>query len=131
MIPDRIIEQNTLKTDGQKTTVEVRLPWYRSLPAASVSEVEFSVDGVAAPAESIRWTMNDRTYTLDELVGVIDEWWFPTDSVVVTGDIPLADPEADHEVRVALKLFIPYIVTEHGVLRIEEHNEKTMKAVAS
>lgn len=131
MIPDRIIEENTLKTDGLTTAVEVRLPWYRSLPAASVSEVEFSVDGVAAPAESIRWTMNGRTFALDELVGVIDEWWFPTDSAVVSGDIPLADPSAQHEVRVALKLYIPYIVTDHGVLRIEEHNTKTMAAVAS
>jgi hypothetical protein len=130
VIPDRIIEENTLKTDGKKATVEVRLPWYRSLPAASISEVEFSVDGVAAPADSIRWTMNGRTYQLDELVGVIDQWWFPTDSAVLSGDIPL-DTGGAHEVRVALKLYIPYIVTDHGVLRIEEHNEKTMEAVAS
>ena len=130
MIPDRIIEQNTLKTNGSTSQVEVRLPWYRSLPAASVSEVEFSVDGVAAPADSIRWTLNGRTYALDELVGVIDEWWFPTDSAVLSGLIPL-EAGGTHEVRVALKLYIPYIVTDHGVLRIEEHNEKTMEAVAS
>lgn len=130
MIPDRIIEQNTLKTDGTTSTVEVRLPWYRSLPAASVSEVEFSIDGVEAPADSIRWTMNGRTYTIDELVGVIDEWWFPTDSAELSGSIPL-EAGGPHEVRVALKLYIPYIVTDHGVLRIEEHNEKTMEAVAS
>ena len=130
MIPDRIIEENTLKTDGTTSTVEVRLPWYRSLPAASVSEVEFSIDGVEAPADSIRWTMNGRTYTIDELVGVIDEWWFPTDSAELSGSIPL-EAGGPHEVRVALKLYIPYIVTDHGVLRIEEHNEKTMEAVAS
>jgi len=130
VIPDRIIEQNTLKTDGTTSTVEVRLPWYRSLPAASVSEVEFSIDGVEAPADSIRWTMNGRTYTIDELVGVIDEWWFPTDSAELSGSIPL-EAGGPHEVRVALKLYIPYIVTDHGVLRIEEHNEKTMEAVAS
>jgi hypothetical protein len=130
VIPDRIIEQNTLKTDGTTSAVEVRLPWYRSLPAASVSEVEFSIDGVVAPADSIRWSMNGRTYTLDELVGVIDEWWFPTDSAVLSGAIPVA-AGGSHEVRVALKLYIPYIVTDHGVLRIEEHNEKTMEAVAS
>lgn len=130
MIPDRIIEQDTLKTDGSTSTVEVRLPWYRSLPAASISEVEFSVDGVTAPTDSLRWTMNGRTYTLDELVGVIDEWWFPTDSAVLSGRIPV-EAGGPHEVRVALKLYIPYIVTDHGVLRIEEHNEKTMEAVAS
>ncbi len=131
MIPDRLIEQDTLKTDGRKTTIEVRIPWYRALPAASVSEIEFSVDGVEAPADSIRWTMNGHTYKPEELVGVVDEWWFPTDSAVVTGDIPLADPSAQHEVRVGLKLYIPYIVTNQGVLRIEETNTKTMEALAS
>lgn len=129
MIPDRIIEQGTLTVGDGRASVEVRLPWYRALPAASVSDVEFSVDGVAAPAESLRWTMNGRTYRLEELEGVIDEWWFPTDSAVVTGDIAIDHPAADHEVRIALKLYIPYIVTDHGVLRIEEHNSKTMKAV--
>lgn len=131
MIPDRIVEAGTLKTDGTTTTVEVRLPWYRSLPAASISEVEFSVDGVAAPADSLRWTMNDRTYALGDLVGVIDQWWFPTDSAVVSGELPIDDPSAPHEVRIALKLYIPYIVTDHGVLRIEEHDTKTMEAIAS
>jgi hypothetical protein len=31
-------------------------------------------------------------------------------------------------VAVTLKLYIPYIVTDHGVLRIEEHDTKSMKA---
>lgn len=131
MIPDRIIEQGTLTLQDGRASVEVRLPWYRSLPAASISEVEFSIDGVAAPADSIRWTMNGATYRLEELEGVIDQWWFPTDSAVVSGDIAVDDPSAKHDVRVALKLYIPYIVTDHGVLRIEEHNTKTMKAVAA
>lgn len=131
MIPDRIIEQGTLTLQDGRASVEVRLPWYRSLPAASISEVELSIDGVAAPADSIRWTMNGVTYRLEELEGVIDQWWFPTDSAVVTGDVAVDDPSADHDVRVALKLYIPYIVTDHGVLRIEEQNTKTMKAVAA
>ena len=32
MIPDRIIEQGTLVTSDGRTSVEVRLPWYRALP---------------------------------------------------------------------------------------------------
>ena len=129
MIPDRIIEQDTLTTDGSTSTVEVRIPWYRALPGSCISEVSFAVDGVAAPAESLRWTMNGRTYRLEELVDQTDEWWFPVDSAVVSGDIAVPSDAENHRVDVELKLFIPYIVTDHGVLRIEEHDTKTMKAV--
>jgi hypothetical protein len=128
VIPDRIIEQGTLRTDGSKATVEVRLPWYRALPGSCISEVGLAVDGVPAPAESLRWTMNGRTFRIDELSTELDEWWFPTDSVVVTGDIPVPADGGDHKVDVELKLYIPYIVTDHGVLRIEERDTKTMKA---
>ena len=125
MIPDRIIEQGTLTTAGPRASVEVRLPWYRALPGSSVSEAGLTIDGVSAPAESLTWTMNGTEYRLDELVDEIEEWWFPTDSVVLSGDIPVTG-DGDHQVDVELKLYIPYIVTDHGVLRIEEHDTKTM-----
>ena len=131
MIPDRIIEQGTLTTDGSRATVEVRLPWYRALPGSSISEVGLTIDGVPATAESLRWTMNGRTFRVEELAGELEEWWFPTDSVIVSGDIPVEGGDSDHKVDVELKLYIPYIVTDQGVLRIEEHDTKTMKAAQS
>lgn len=131
MIPDRIIEEGTLTTRDRRTAVEVRLPWYRSIPASCISEAELTVDGVPAPVESLRWTMNGTTYRLDELADRTDEWWFPTDSVVLEGDLE-PDPTRDsHEVRVDLKVYIPYIVTAHGVLRIEEHDTKEMAVTRS
>jgi hypothetical protein len=128
MIPDRIIEQGTLRTTGDSVAVEVRLPWYRALPASSVSEATLAVDGVAVPAESLRWEMNGRSRPIAELEADVEDWWFPTDSVVLSGELPVA--EGEHTVDVELKLYIPYIVTDHGVLRIEEHDTKTMTAVA-
>ncbi|WP_258070792.1 DUF6379 domain-containing protein [Pseudoclavibacter sp. AY1F1] len=126
-----MIEQDTLKTNGVRTSVEVRLPWYRALPASCISEFGLSVDGVAASLESLRWTMNGKTYASDELAGDSSEWWFPTDSVVVEGDIPITAGDEEHTVDVDLSLYIPYIVSDHGVLRIEEHSSKTMKAVSA
>lgn len=128
LTPDRIIEWGTLRTDGARTSVEVRLPWCRALPASCISEASLTVDGVEAPTGSLLWTMNDRTFRMPELVGVVDEWWFPVDSVVLSGDLTLPDPGAEHHVEVGLKLYIPYIVTAHGVLRIEERDTKTMSA---
>ncbi|WP_243075318.1 DUF6379 domain-containing protein [Microbacterium sp. SS28] len=135
MIPDRIIEQGTLTTDGARAAVEVRLPWYRALPASCIAGATLTVDGVAAPAESLRWEMNGRTFTFEELVPDTSEWWFPTDSAVLSGDIALADDATEHRVEVGLVLYIPYIVIgANEVLHIEERDAKTMtarKAVAA
>ncbi len=134
MIADRIIEQGTLSTDGKRAAVEVRLPWYRALPASCIGGASLVVDGVEAPAESLRWEMNGRSFTLDALVQNTEEWWFPTDSVVLSGDIPV-DADGEHEVTVGLTLYIPYIVIgADEVLHIEEQDAKTMtarKAVAA
>ncbi|MBM7505197.1 DUF6379 domain-containing protein [Agromyces aurantiacus] len=134
MIPDRIIEQGTLTTDGTRAAVEVRLPWYRALPASCIAGAKLSVDGVEAPAESLRWQMNGRTFTFPELVPNTEEWWFPTDSAVLSGDVPVAE-DGEHTVAVELVLYIPYIVIgADEVLHIEEKDSKTMtakKAVAA
>ncbi|HKU35384.1 MAG TPA: DUF6379 domain-containing protein [Paenarthrobacter sp.] len=127
MIADRMIEQGTLTTEGDRTAVEVRIPWYRALPGSCIAGAELTIDGVAAPKESLRWTMNERTFSFDELVEETGEWWYPLDSAVLSGELPISDTAAEHEVRVDLKLYIPYIITDHGVLHIEENCTKTMK----
>jgi Domain of unknown function (DUF6379) len=129
VIPDRIIEQGTLTTDGRRVEVEVRLPWYRALPGSCIAGAGLRVDGIPAAEDSLRWTMNGRTFTFEELVDETGEWWFPTDSVVLSGDVPVAADDSEHEVGVDLKLYIPYIViSDSEVLHIEEHDTKTMKA---
>lgn len=127
MIADRIIEQGTLTTQGGRTAVEVRIPWYRALPGSCIAGAALTIDGVAAPEDSLRWTMNERTFSFAELVEETGEWWYPLDSAVLSGELAVDDPQAEHEVRVDLKLYIPYIITDHGVLHIEEHDTKTMK----
>lgn len=130
MIPDRIIEQGTLRTDGRRAAVEVRIPWYRALPASCIAGAALAVDGVAAPADSLRWELNGRVRTFADMVDDTDEWWFPLDSAVLSGDVPVVADDGEHEVAVDLTLYIPYIVIgEDEVLHIEEHDRKTMRVV--
>jgi hypothetical protein len=131
VIPDRIIEQGTPRTDGNRAAVEVRLPWYRALPASCIAGASLTVDGVTAPADSLRWELNGRVRTFADMVDDTSEWWFPLDSAVLSGDLPVADG-GEHEVAVDLTVYIPYIVIgDDEVLHIEEHDTKTMKAVAA
>lgn len=125
MIPDRIIEQGTLTARSGRASVEVRLPWYRALPASCISGARLAVDGVEAPAESLRWEMNGEELTFAEMKTNTAQWWFPTDSAVLSGDIAM--DAGEHEVRVDLELYIPYIIiADDQVLHIEEHDTKTM-----
>lgn len=131
MIPDRIIEQGTLTTDGHRAAVEVRIPWYRALPASCIADAKLTIDGVAAPAESLRWAMNGAERTFADMRDDTQSWWFPLDSAVLSGDLAI-EPGVDHEVRVDLTLYIPYIIiSDTETLHIEETNTKTMKAVAA
>ena len=128
MIPDRIIEQGTLTGGTSRASVEVRLPWYRALPGSCIAGAKLTVDGVEAPADSLRWEMNGSEFTFDELRTNTDEWWFPVDSAVLSGDLAVA-AGGEHEGRVDLTLYIPYIViSDDEVLHIEEHDTKTMSA---
>lgn len=127
MIADRIIEQGTLTTHGDRVAVEVRIPWYRALPGSCIAGAQLTIDGNRAPASTLRWTMNERTFSFEELVDETDEWWFPLDSAVLSGQLPVREDLSEHEVQVELKVYIPYIITDHGVLHIEESDTKTMK----
>lgn len=129
MIADRILEEGTLRAEGRRASVEVRIPWYRALPASCIADVELRIDGHVAPKDSLLWNMNGRDFRLDQLADTVDEWWFTTDSAVLSGDLAVEDGQT-HEVEVDLHLYIPYIVTAHGVLLIEEHGRKTMEVAA-
>ena len=131
MIPDRIIEQGTLTTDGHRAAVEVRIPWYRALPASCIAGAKLTIDGVEAPADSLRWSMNGGERTFADMRDDTESWWFPLDSAVLSGALDVAAGE-EHEVRVDLTLYIPYIIiSDTETLHIEENNTKTMKAVAA
>jgi hypothetical protein len=125
MMPEQIIEPGTLTVRGNRVGLSVRMPWYRALPLSSVADVVWTVDGVPVPRESITWTTDGRTRRLDELPPRHDEWWYVLDSAELEGHLPSVG-DGEHEVSVTLALYIPYITTDFGVLKIEEKDTKTM-----
>lgn len=132
MIPDRIIEPGTLTLQNGRVSVEVRMPWYRALPASCIAELRLSVDGHSAPVETLRCVLNGAAYRPEELLDRPDDWWFPVDSLVLSGDIDALVASDSHRVEVAVSLYIPYIILDGDeTLRIAERDTKIMKATTA
>lgn len=125
MINDRLIDPDSLVLQSGKVSVDVRIPWYRAIPASCIHDVTVSIDGEQVPSASVLCELNGRQRRLDELPALVDESWFTTDPLTVTGELDVESAES-HDVHVNLKLFIPYIVTAHGVLMIDESLELQM-----
>lgn len=121
-----MIERGTLVRDGDRVRVSIRMPWYRALPFSSVAGVIWTIDGAPVPGEGLTWSCDGTTLPLADLADRYDLWWYVLDSAVVEGDAPEGLGEGEHEVEFTLGLYIPYIVTAHGVLRLEERDAKSM-----
>ena len=124
MIPDRIIEQDTLTTDGAAAAVEVRIPWYRALPGSCIAGAVLRIDGVAgrrglAALDHERPHVHASTSSSTRPASGGSRPTPPCSRATC----PIEAGDAEHEVDVDLKLYIPYIViAENEVLHIEEHD---------
>jgi hypothetical protein len=129
VINDRLIDPDSLVIEPGRVSIGVRIPWYRAIPASCIADVAVRIDGQAVLPESLRCELNGRERRLEEFPELTEESWFTTDSLTVSGELEV-DRSEDHDVFVNLKLYIPYIVTDHGVLMIDESLETTMTGAA-
>jgi hypothetical protein len=110
------LEANVLRDDAVRATaggyeVDVHLAWYRSLPLSCVESVSIAVAGRTVAREEVRVRYGGRELRLDDLAGLVDDWWFVQDplTVVVPDPAPRsAGTESDVVVELATR--IPYII---------------------
>lgn len=127
MISEQMIERSELVLRNGKVSVPVRMPWYRALPMSSVEDMEIQIDGHDIDQASINWTVEGRTYSRAELAESWQNWWFPTDTAYMTGDLPAGfTPGSEATVTIRLGLYIPYINAGAGILKIVEKDSKTL-----
>jgi hypothetical protein len=132
MMRDLIIEPGSLKLEGNKLSLGVRMPWYRSLPLSSVCDLVLEIDGMSIQKESTHWLINGIDYAEAELPPLFEKWWFVTDTAILSGtlsdeDVANLDVNAEHEIHVGLGIYIPYIDAGAGTLLVHEGNRGTMK----
>ncbi|MEK8026897.1 C-glycoside deglycosidase beta subunit domain-containing protein [Pseudaquabacterium rugosum] len=89
--------------------LDLRLPWYRSLPLSVVMPTQLLVDGQPLSLEGATVEYEGRRYALAELPEQTGTVWFIQDSVLLR--VPTAQPLAagPHHVVVTLNLYPPYI----------------------
>jgi hypothetical protein len=106
---DVLVTPQDSRITPEGLVLDVRLPWYRSLPLSVVMPSELLVDDQPVSLAGASVEHEGRRYPLAELPEQTAAWWFVQDSVRL--QVPLAQPLAAgaHRVVFTLHLFPPYI----------------------
>jgi hypothetical protein len=89
--------------------VGLRLPYYRGQVLSAVEDIGLTVDGEKVPREDIRFTVRDKTWTLDQLETTYDERWEFGEVAHVSVRQRRALAPGKHSVTAAVQLRISYL----------------------
>lgn len=111
----RIVEDNSLRANNDGYEVGVRLNWYRSLPISCVEKVALSLDGQPVDPGAIRFEVNGKQFTLQEMEDEVEEFWFVLDTAQVHVQDPgKVKPGEEHTFEAEIALRFPYIAVGPG-----------------
>lgn len=121
MLPvEQIIGDSGLTVGPDGVRLDMRLPWYRSLPLSTVAVEGVTVDGEAIDLSAAKITVGDKTVSLAEAADEVDHFWFVLDSAFLSLPSVAAEPGAQHQVELTLKICPPYIP---GMKRVNRQSE--------
>jgi Domain of unknown function (DUF6379) len=116
-----MLEQHVIQTKAFKNVGEgdpsgfqlaVRCPYYRGIWASLLEGAEVTVDGETFASDSIRWTLDGTTSTLDELAEPADARWPFEEPALLTVDKPGGLAPGLHDVEVSITWRWSYIPVE-------------------
>ena len=90
-----ILADDALAATDSGFALRVSLPWIRSLPLASVTDLAVSIDGAPAP---VRVALDDRRVEPTQLAAE-PGWWFIQDRLAVVGERMLAPARTTYRCR--------------------------------
>ncbi len=110
-----LIEEKSLRITEDGFEFKVHSNWYRSLPLSCVWLTKCEIDGKPVPRECIRFVNGDHKYTLEQLAGKVDEYWFVQDPATIQIKLPgSVHAGEDHTLDVEITLKAPYIPVGPG-----------------
>ncbi len=107
MIASRAIRVQP-NTDGKVISIDLRLPWYRSLPLSCVENLAFEISGQAISRDRVSMLVNGIPYDLDGISNLCDTQWFVLDAIEVQIRLDQALGEDRCPVKLIARLRIPY-----------------------
>jgi hypothetical protein len=123
MQTSRVISDNGLRATLNGFRIDVRLPWYRSLPISTVEVGEVCIDGRVIDPSRVKFELEGQSYSLSDMADQVDKVWFVLDSAYLDVETT-PHGGGEHEVSVTLNLYPPYI---RGLKRISR-DCKTLQA---
>jgi hypothetical protein len=120
----RIIGDSGLHSHPHGFRLDLRLPWYRSLPLSTVEIGEVSFDGQRIDPSKIQFELEGKSFALSAMPDLVDRVWYVLDSAFLRVDAAAVKPGTDHDVSVTLTLYPPYI---RGLKRVSRET-KTLRA---
>lgn len=124
MQTSRVISDHGLQATACGFRIDIRLPWYRSLPISTVEIGEVCIDGRIIDPSKVRFELEGRSYPLTQMADRVDKVWFVLDSAFLEVETKSAQDGGEHDVSVTLNLYPPYI---RGLKRICR-DRKTLRA---
>ncbi|WP_321785052.1 C-glycoside deglycosidase beta subunit domain-containing protein [Paraburkholderia sp. J94] len=121
MMKNRVVSDNGLRATESGFAIDVRLPWYRSLPLSTVDIAEIILDGETIDLADVTFELEGQTLRPDDLRALTDQWWYVLDSAWLNvKHAPLAKGSA-HDVAVTLAVRPPYI---KGLVRLTKTEKR-------
>jgi hypothetical protein len=120
-----VISDNGLSATRSGYRIDIRLPWYRSLPLSTVEVGEVSVDGRRVDPALIQFELEGRSYPLSAMPELIDKVWYVLDSAYLNVEADRMAARSEHSISVTLNLYPPYI---RGLKRVSRET-KTLRAL--
>ena len=103
------VKEGSLHAVENGLELDVRLPWYRSLPLSVIDFGDIRVNGNTIDHNAITVKLNGKERKLSELAGLWQEYWFVLDSAFL--HLPLSDAKRgdQYEVEITMVIHPPYV----------------------
>ena len=114
MMDNKVICTDILENveqDGDKVgfVFLARLPYYRGLGLSMIEDIAVSVDGEAVPREKIRFSVRDRSWTLDEMEAEYGDRWNFGEKARITALKDGGLSAGKHNVECAIRMRVSYL----------------------
>ena len=121
MLPvERIIGESGLTASEAGLRLDMRLPWYRSLPLSTTQVESVILDGAPVDLAEATIEIGGKHFTLAQAAEAVDDFWFVLDSAFLVLPAQHLAPGSAHAVELTLNIYPPYIP---GMKRVNKQTQ--------